>query len=391
MKYNVAIVGCGSMGVEQLFDKTIPFTYSFAGAVFKNPQTQLVALVDTDQTKLGELGARLRREGYASGFGNYGSLEVAAGSCRSVGRPIDIVCCAAGPHVNAHVIRHAKSLGIRGVYCEKPLVLSLAEADELARVEAGTDVKIQVNYLRNYDTHHLAVVDFIRNGGIGELLIVRALYKGGVIAVAPHAMALLNRLFGKPLEVSGCYSPILNTRCLEDPNVDGVIRYRFSPQERDINVSIMATGRGDFKNDTYLFEFEFTGTKGRVSILENGWRVRYERMEPTRVFESLGEIMPYDSARVPLELKADAPREFMIEGLARLVSAIENDTPTNCNVALARDAEEIAHALAIAADKREAISLPLTDRTHAFANAKAGVKSLKEEIGRVIPAKSKGS
>lgn len=31
---NVAIAGCGSMGVENLFDKSIPFVYSFAGAVF---------------------------------------------------------------------------------------------------------------------------------------------------------------------------------------------------------------------------------------------------------------------------------------------------------------------------------------------------------------------
>jgi len=385
--YNVAIVGCGSMGVEQLFETTLPFTYSFAGAIFKNPQTRLAALVDTDQKKLQELGSRLHSEGYGSGFGLYASLKEAVEGGKRTGLPIDIVCCAAGPLINAHVIRHAKSLGIRGVYCEKPLVLSLSEADELARVEAGTDVKIQVNYLRNYDTHHLAVVDFIRNGGIGELLIVRALYKGGVIAVAPHAMALLNRLFGKPLEVSACYSPILNTRCLDDPNVDGTIRYRFDPQERDINVSIMATGRGDFVNDTYLFEFEFTGTKGRISILENGWRTRYERMEINRVFESLGEVMPYDTARIPLELKADAPREFMIEGLGRLIDAIEHNTPTNCNVALARDAEEVAHALAIAAYKRETISLPLADRTHVFANAKAGMKILKEEVGKTIPEK----
>ena len=69
------------------------------------------------------------------------------------------------------------------------------------------------------------------------------------------------------------------------------------------------------------------------------------------------------------------------------IDAIEHDTPTNCNVALARDAEEVAHALAIAAQEGKTVSLPLADRTHAFANMKAGVKSLKEEVGRAVPAK----
>ena len=144
----------------------------------------------------------------------------------------------------------------------------------------------------------------------------------------------------------------------------------------------MATGRGEIENNTYLFELEFTGTKGRISILENGWRLRYEKMEPSRVFGSLGELMPYDSARIPLELKADAPREFMIEGLQRLVDAIEKDTPTGCSAAMSRDAEEVAHALMISAQEKKTIGIPLQNRTHAFANARAGVKLLKEEAGK---------
>lgn len=379
--YNVAIVGCGVMGIELIFDKTLPFLYTFAGAVFKNPKTKLVALIDTDKQKLVDIVKRLKQEGYPSDFNCYSSLAEAILDGRKNGTQIDIVCCAAGPKINEEVIREAKQYGIRGIYCEKPLTLSLENADQLACIEATSSTKVQVNYLRNFDTFHLAALEYIRNGGIGELLTVRVLYKGGVIAVAPHAFALLHLLFGKPKEVSGYYSPLINTRCPDDPNVDGVARYFFSPQEREVNVSVTATGRGNIENNTYLFEFEFTGTKARISILENGFRARYEKMELSRGFESIGEMMPYCTERVPFELRDNAPREFFLEGLDRLIRAIENDTPTNCSIAIARDAEEVAHAFAISARERKPITLPISERTHAFKNMVAGVKHLRNEAG----------
>lgn len=379
-RYNVAIVGCGSMGVQNLFEKDIVFTYSFAGAVFKNPRTKLVALVDTDSRKLNDVYQRLIEEKYPTPLlCATTSFDDAAKECARKGFPVDIVCVAAGPQVNADTIRKATSLGIKGVYCEKPMTLSLAEADELAKIESKSGLKIQVNYLRNFDTHHLAVLDFIRDGGLGDLLIARVLYKGGVLAVAPHAFALLNLLFRKPTAVFGVYSPLFNTRCLDDPNIDGVVEYDF--QGRQVNVSVTATGRGELENNTYLFEFEFTGTDGRITILGNGWRVRYEEMRPNRSTGS-GTLHPYETARVPFELKADAPREFMIEGMQRLIHAIENDAPTTCGASTARDAEEVAHALDISVAEGGAVELPLTDRTHAFKNAVAGVKVLKKEAGR---------
>lgn len=378
--YNVAIIGCGQMGVELLFDVTIPFTYSFAGAIFKNQKTKLVALIDADTKKLDDTAKRLRQDRYPSDFGCYASLDEAVASCKENGVPIDIVCCAAGPKVNEMVIRRAKELGIRGVYCEKPLTLSLAEADGLVSIEKESPVKIQVNYLRNFDTCHLAILDYIRKGGIGELLEARVLYKGGVCAVAPHAFALLHLLFGKPLEVYGCYSPIINTRCPEDPNIDGIVRYHFPTQKRDVNVSVMATGRGDIKNDTYIFELEFTGTEARILSLDLGFKIRYEKMEPSRIF--IGETAPYYTERIPFELRDNAPREFFLEGLQRLIDAIECATVTNNgSVELSRDAEEVAHALAISAKEGKVTLLPIVNRDHTFSKVVAGVKVLREEAG----------
>ncbi len=381
MTHNVAVVGCGSMGVGGPYDSTFPFTYNHAAAVLKNPDARLVALVDTDSVKLEAAAKKLRGGGYQTNFTLHQTLESAT-SLYTHAQRIDVVCCAAGPEANAEVITKAQDLGIRGVYCDKPMTLSLPEADRLAALETSSGLKVQVNYLRNFDPCHRAVIEYIRNGGIGNLLFVRILYKGGVLGVAPHALALLQLLFEKALMVSGIRSPLINGRAPDDLNVDGAIRYYYAPEQREVNVSLTATGRGEIDNDTYLFEFEFTGTKARVSILESGWRIRYEPMERSRIFGALGEMMPYDSACVPLALKADAPREFMIDGLKQLLNAVDHDTPTSAGAALARDAEEVAHALALSAiQEGRTMHLPLTDRSHVFKHARAGTDLLAQEAG----------
>lgn len=376
--FNVAIVGCGYMGVTHLFDTTFPFTYSYAGAIFKTPGTKLVALIDSDMEKLNAAKEKLLDGKYLTDCITSTSVE---GAIAKLGRnrSIDIICCTAGPCANSLIIHNVVRWGVKGIYCEKPLALSLSEADALAQIEKESGIKIQVNYHRNFDVFHRSVIDYITAGGIGNLLIVRVLYKGGIIAVAPHAFAFLQLLFQQPYLVYGIDSPLLNTRCLEDPNVNGLIRYFF--EDRLIDVSVMATGRGDLEeNNTYIFEIEFTGTKGRISILENGARCRYEKMELSRFSPSHGDLMPYDSLRIPPELKSpDGPRESIVEGMHMLVDAINTNKPTNCSAATSRDAEEIAHALALSAELHKPMSFPLEKRTHEFRDFRAGTASLREE------------
>ena len=378
--YNVAIVGAaGDMGSGNMFDERIPFVYSYAGAVLQNQRTKLVALIDTDSTKLSVLYGRLWALGHR-GFRAYSTLADAIANEEEVYGTIDIVCSAVSPAVNAATIKTAVKHGLRGVYVDKPLALNLAEADEIAQLEETSGIKLQVNYLRNFDPCHNAILDYIRRGDLGTLLTVRCLYKGGVIGVGPHSIALLNKLFGMPKWVSAVASPILNTRAPADPNVDATLRYHFAEQGHDINVSLVATGKGDFPNSTYLFGFEFIGTKGIIKIEENGWRVVFERMEESRIFGSLGETMPYRTDTVPLALKADAPREFMLDGLADLVDALDNDRQPVCSAVPSCGAEEVAHALKLSADAAGAsVALPLADRNHAFAGSVTGMQVLRTE------------
>lgn len=373
--YKVAIIGCGPLGVTNFFDQSLPFTYSFVGATIKTGN-QLAALVDVNAEALHSAKKTLEKNS---------SVVPAFTDWRTMFDQInpDIICVAAGPKVNVEVIPEAIGRKVKGIYCEKPLALSLEANDRLAELEKQNQAtKIQVNYARNYETFHKATLDFVKNGGIGNLQTIRTTYNGGVLAVFPHTTALLQKLFDGVKSVSGIYSPITNISTADDPNIDGTIKYYFAPQDRDVNVQVLATGRGKEENNTYIYELEFTGSKGRITILENGFRVRYEEMRLSRIFASSGQTHPYETTHLPLELKADHPREFMIDGMYSLINAIETGKDTDCNLRCALAAEEVAHALALsAAQQGQIVHLPLEDRAHAFANARAGVNVLREQAG----------
>lgn len=373
-KYRVAVVGCGSMGVLNMFEP-FPFTYSFAGATIKS-HNDLVALVDTNEAAAKSASEKLKDLGHVVDcFTDFRAMLDA--------KKPDIVCCAAGPDVNAEIVREAAVRQLKGVYCEKPLALSLAEADEMAEIEQQSKTKFQVNYLRNYESFHRATMKFIRKGGIGNLQAVRTTYNGGIMAVFPHTTALLSKLFDKRAEsVHGVFSPIENISSKYDPNIDGSILYHFAPQNRDVSVQLTPTGRGQHENNMYIYELEFIGSKARISIIENGFRVRYEEMRPSRILPSTGITHPYETEYVPLALKNESPRKFMIEGIQSLINSIKQGTQTECSFACARDAEEIAHALAISAEQNgKIIELPLKDRKHAFKEARAGIAVLKQQAG----------
>ncbi len=366
-EYRCVVIGCGPMGVTNI-EEPLPFTYSFAGAILKNPRTKLAAIADVDAAK-----AKWAKQLNTSFYTDFKQMIDE--------QEPDIVCCAAGPKVNYEAAELAAAKGVMGFYCEKPLVLSLKEADELEGLEKKSGTKMQVNYLRNYDACHRSILNYVRNGGIGNLQAVRTTYCGGIMSVFPHTTALLSKLFDKAVSVSGIVSPISNLSTRSDPNVDGVIRYHFAPQNRDVSVQVLATGRGKEENNTYIYELEFTGSKARISIKENGWRIEYEEMLPSRVFQGY-ETHPFRVDRIPPELKIDAPREFVIEGLQSLICAIETGKETECSFRCARDAEEIAHALAIsAAQEGKTVYLFLEDRTHAFESARAGINVLREQAG----------
>lgn len=163
------------------------------------PETEIVAVADADERGLATAVDRLQA---AKGYPDYRRMLAEAGA--------DIV--AIGPrHVDQHreMVLAAAAAGARGIYIEKPLCRTPAEADEMVAACAKSNTKVAVAHRNRYHPV-LPVLDrLVAEGAIGRLLEIRARGKedqrGGALdlwVLGSHLLNLIHHFGGRPLACS---------------------------------------------------------------------------------------------------------------------------------------------------------------------------------------------
>jgi myo-inositol 2-dehydrogenase/D-chiro-inositol 1-dehydrogenase len=87
---------------------------------------------------------------------------------------VDAVVIATPARTHAGLVEAAARAG-KGVYCEKPMAVTLAEADRAIAAAADAGVPLQVGFNRRYDTGFRAAHEKIAAGGIGTPQLLRSL------------------------------------------------------------------------------------------------------------------------------------------------------------------------------------------------------------------------
>jgi myo-inositol 2-dehydrogenase/D-chiro-inositol 1-dehydrogenase len=80
-----------------------------------------------------------------------------------------VICTPADMHVD--LIERAVRAGVPAL-CEKPLAMSLSEADRALAVVDDCDVPVQVGFNRRFDVGYRAARDLVANGDLGTLTLV---------------------------------------------------------------------------------------------------------------------------------------------------------------------------------------------------------------------------
>lgn len=91
---------------------------------------------------------------------------------------LDIVCVATPDHLHGDVVRYCAAHGVKGIFCEKPISVSLDDVDSMisSLEEFGTFVNI--NNTRRWVPAYVAAREAIRSGVIGSLSQI-SLHFGG--------------------------------------------------------------------------------------------------------------------------------------------------------------------------------------------------------------------
>ncbi|MCI8591917.1 MAG: Gfo/Idh/MocA family oxidoreductase [Lachnospiraceae bacterium] len=165
---------------------------------------------------------------------------------------VEILDIAVPPHVQPEIVRYAcGKMHIKGILCQKPIAMSTADAEEIARLGEEAGIPIAVNSNMRYDQSMRALKKILEKGLIGRPVIasidMRAIpdwqtflkdYKKlEIYAMAVHHIDAFRYLFGDPEKITAV--------CRTDPrtkfeHTDGIVQYTF--QYKD---GLMATSLDD--------------------------------------------------------------------------------------------------------------------------------------------------
>ncbi|MBI1924136.1 Gfo/Idh/MocA family oxidoreductase [Candidatus Poribacteria bacterium] len=164
--YRVGIIGCGRIA-STMEDESDVHPISIAGAFSTLPNTQIVAACNRGAERLRAFGVRW---GVDARYHDYREMLAQ--------EELDIVCVATHPPLHPEMVIAAAQAGAKGIFCEKPMALSLGECDAMLEACDHTGTKLLVNCSRRWSGVYQGVKQLLDEGSLGSLLHVVAHCEG---------------------------------------------------------------------------------------------------------------------------------------------------------------------------------------------------------------------
>ena len=335
-KLAVAIAGC-----HRMLNKK-PGSHNFATAFCQVEETEVVAVFD--------LGVDTRAEFVSCWHDVWGDIPTYDDYPRMLGeiKP-DIVCLATRQTMHAEQSVLAVESGVQGIMCDKPLVTSLAEMDNL--ISCCQDTPLLLALDRRWFERYVALGDQISAGIVGE---VKSIVAYGLSNLINHGCHWYDTLFA----LAGDIEPAWVSGFVDDFSTEPEgSRRRMDPSGRaQIGLSngtvFYIMPDGVHSGGGLPMSFEVVGETGRLFVLNDAHQnFVWNSDSPDQI--QLVEL-PQDSTVWPAG-------PAMVRDL---VQAIRVGSRTKCDVDQARRATEIGFAIHESSKRLGAkVDLPVGDRS----------------------------
>src|SRR3984893_8797450 len=127
------------------------------------PEARLIAVADVAADQARQVAAELEID---QGFASFEAMLER--------KDIDCVVIATPDKFHSQAIRAAAAAG-KQILCEKPLALSLADAQDALEAVAKAGVRLQIGFMRRYDPGYAAAMKRIEAGEIGEPVVFKSI------------------------------------------------------------------------------------------------------------------------------------------------------------------------------------------------------------------------
>ena len=361
--YRAAVIGLGRMG--STFDDEIQrggaifLPYCHAPSYVASPHTELVAGADLHEGQ----GAIFAERWGLSGehiYSDYRDMLAAE-------RPDIVSVCTTARH-RAAIMQDAIEAGVKAIWAEKPITLSLAEADTVIDLSTRKGVVIAVNCSRRHSPFLSEARRMVQDGELGEILQITAYAECYISHNGSHAIDTIRYLVGGDVEwVFGEMESDEQAAADEDLRGNGYLAF-----DNGVRCFLRAMPTG-----IAPWEFDVIGTEGRVRSLANGAETQNYRWVPGGLRD---EGLP---ARAPFPL----PTSIQGTGLsviADLVQAVETGSDPRCSAEDGRKALEIA--IALRESHRQGgrrVDLPLADRSLQILSVEIGGDAVPARVRRL--------
>ncbi len=337
--WRAAIIGTGRIASRLEKDARRQRPHTHAGWYRATPRTCLVAGADVDPAALAEFGADW---GLPPGslYRDYRQMLVRE-------RPDIVSVCAYAPDRVA-MCEEALAAGARGLWIEKAVACSMAEARRLAAaVEAAGAVAV-VDQPRRLDPRYRAVRRLVTTGALGRLETVHALFSGHLLHTGTHAWDVLDLWCGAWRHVtawleppaagvsgdgrtsaSGSQAAILAARPEEETDRGGHVLLEYPSGTR----AFVSGARKRF----FVFQFDLLFEEGRIQLGNDAWAAWRPAESPR--YTGFLELAQVDVT--PLVTPADRYPRGMLEDLVQAL-----DSGSQPEMTVERALEALATGLA---------------------------------------------
>jgi predicted dehydrogenase len=340
--YRAGIVGCSGIaigrGERSAAPIRSPLPHSHAAAYHAVPATTVAAVCDVVPAALDNYRATW---GEVSAYTDYRQLLAR--------ERLDLLSIVTPDHLHADIFVAACEAGVRGIFCEKPVATTLADADRMIAAATRSGVKVVVNHTRRFDPFYRQAKWLLEEGAIGPLRRVvgtmggeRAmLFRNGthlIDTIAYFVDAPPAWLIAEFDDADAGYGPVYRGSGGRDPQTDpGASAYLHFQN------GVRACYNGS-KGTATNFEIDLQGERGRLRI-------------GNQVAELSTVVAGGGLATQPLPLSADL-RAGMVVAVEELIGLIEGDGDGVAALHAARATLDILLAIMASAASGEKVSFP---------------------------------
>jgi len=326
------VIGCGRAGFLYDLDPKRKDIFTHSGAYINSPYTKLKAVADKNPERLEKVKTHLAVNHL------YQDASIML-DCEK----IDIISICTEPQYHLQLIEKSIESGVRAIFCEKPIDVSLKAARKIVNLCIETDVLLAVNHFRRWDLFHRDICDWVKNGGIGDIQHCIFIYNNGILNTGSHIFDLLRMFMG---EIKSIQSHHAINDYGKDPTITGTIEF-----QSGITTNIIGCNANFYR----IFEMDILGTNGRIKI-HNGYDM--ELFQP----ESSPNNTEFQILSPKRPLFSNGRKGFYLKAVENIVNAIENKAPVYSSGEDAYKALEAVVASVVSLRKNKKIHLPLTEK-----------------------------